>query len=271
MSSAVPQCSVTQPLTLCLHVVYVLHSRVITGSCSAGLPAPACPGAPPAGTNAQPWAATCKDGAAGASCTTTCQTGFEGTASATCNAQTGWSVSSTCIRRAVACPGTPPTGENARPFTCQDGNITNACEAECLAGFTGKADALCGPDGWDVFSDCQPETDAVSCRGYPPDITADNALPWSTGDDDPVLVCKDAAEGDYCEVKCADGPEFDWRYAYAECSAEGWQIVENLCTEEYEYEYEYEGPYYDYENGNGRRVRRRVRGRATKRSAAASN
>lgn len=235
---------------------------MITGSCSAGLPAPACPGAPPAGTNAQPWAATCRDGAAGASCTATCQTGFEGTASATCDAQTGWSVTSTCVKQSVACPGTPPTGENALPFTCKDGNVDDACEAECQAGFSGKADALCLPEGWDVFSDCEPETSEVSCPGYPTANTPVNSEPWSAGDDVPGMVCKDASDGDFCEVQCLDAREDDWRVAYAECYEDGW-VVDNFCAEPFEDPVEAQQP------GNGVRVRRRVRG--SKRSAVAGN
>lgn len=194
-----------------------------------------CKGLPPVAANANPWTQasswySCKSHPRlqllnrNGQCAATCKAGTVPSPTApmaTCIGKS-WVITGACAPPAPSgptCPGTPPTGTNAKawPLTCKDGKAGDKCEADCKPGFEGpKAVATCDAKTgqWSVVSSCI-KSKPAGCKDQPEQ--QENAE---------AFECTIPGElGQDCEAQCKEG--FTGSVA-AMCLQDGWKI-ENNC------------------------------------------
>eukprot|EP01127_Copromyxa_protea_P014723 TRINITY_DN4151_c0_g1_i1.p1 TRINITY_DN4151_c0_g1~~TRINITY_DN4151_c0_g1_i1.p1 ORF type:complete len:1391 (-),score=272.57 TRINITY_DN4151_c0_g1_i1:47-3814(-) len=112
---------------------------------------PPCTSLPPAPANSGP--GNCKNPTAGnnVTCTPTCNTGFAGTLSATCNAGT-WKTSGSCAT--TTCASLPPI-TNSVAGTCNPTTASGVtCKPACANGYTGTLSATCSMTKWTTSGTC---------------------------------------------------------------------------------------------------------------------
>lgn len=101
--------------------------------------------------------------AAGTTCTPICNTGYNGTLSATCNSGI-WATTGVCLAPVGSNCSALPVVVNANPGNCSSGAPHGStCVPVCASGFFGSLSATCNNGAWANFGVCA----SLSCDATP--------------------------------------------------------------------------------------------------------